>query len=39
MVSKSKTKLQRDEIITLFEGLENFVYCHEINLKEEFTCF
>lgn len=39
MVSKSKTKLQRDEIMTLFEGLENFVYCHEINLKEEFTCF
>lgn len=34
ILSKSKTSLMRDEVLAIFDDLENFVFCHEkiINL-------
>jgi putative transposase len=36
MLSKSKTNLKRDEVIKLFDGLDNFICCHDQPIDFDF---
>lgn len=36
ILSKSNTNLRRDAVLHLFDGQENFIYCHEKNIQMEF---
>jgi putative transposase len=36
MLSKSKTNLMRAEVIILFDGLDNFTYCHNQPIEFDF---
>jgi REP element-mobilizing transposase RayT len=36
ILSKSKTNLMRDDVLNLFDGQENFIYCHEKKVNLEF---
>ncbi|WP_395053136.1 transposase [Flavobacterium sp.] len=33
ILSTSKTSLMRDDVLTLFDGVENFIFCHNKTIK------
>jgi hypothetical protein len=35
MISKAQTNIKRNEVLNLFENLDNFIFCH--NQKKEFS--
>lgn len=40
MISKSETKLARREVLSYFDGIDNFIHCHDFKnevLSEKFT--
>jgi hypothetical protein len=37
ILSTNKTNFKREEVIAIFENLENFIYCHRYPPKTDFS--